>query len=380
MSREEFFLFAEFLPEPMCLISTRGDIIAINESAARFLDSETGVIQGKTLFEICVDSEEKIKKNLRNWSRTREVTPGPLNVRIGNSEVKSCNCNGSLLRTPINGSPAHILLRFELKEIFSKNFTALNNKIAELQKEIVARKLTQTKLEQERQRSIETAKLASLGEMAAGIAHEINNPLAIIDGSAQLLSHHKNNPKQLDTSINDIRKSCDRISRIVKSLKKFSRSSEHKNNYSLHQLSSIVSEAITLTNAKANRFHASVSFDCQSDALIKCDEVEIEQVVVNLINNGIYAVKDKSEKWVKLTLYEEDVNLITLEVMDSGTGIPKETQVKLFDPFFTTKQPGEGTGLGLSIAKGILDEHQARIMIDQASPNTCFIVKFNKHL
>jgi C4-dicarboxylate-specific signal transduction histidine kinase len=114
-----------------------------------------------------------------------------------------------------------------------------------------------------------------------------------------------------------------------------------------------------------------------TQAQIVCDEVEIEQVLVNLINNGIDAVKDRQDKWVKITVFEEG-NTVVMRVMDSGPGIPESVRAKLFDPFFTTKKVGEGTGLGLSITKGILDEHKATITVVADCPNTCFEIRFPK--
>ena len=106
-----------------------------------------------------------------------------------------------------------------------------------------------------------------------------------------------------------------------------------------------------------------------------CDEVEIEQVLVNLINNAIDAVKMRPERWVKVALFD-DANSVVLRVTDSGSGIPENVRDKLFEPFFTTKKVGEGTGLGLSITKGILDELRATISVVADSPNTCFEIRF----
>ena len=105
--------------------------------------------------------------------------------------------------------------------------------------------------------------------------------------------------------------------------------------------------------------------------------VEIEQVVVNLISNGIDAVKAQSEKWVRVEISEEGPFVI-LKVIDSGSGIPEKNRDKLFEPFFTTKPVGEGTGLGLSISKGILDDHSATIVLDVNGPHTAFVIRFRK--
>jgi signal transduction histidine kinase len=105
--------------------------------------------------------------------------------------------------------------------------------------------------------------------------------------------------------------------------------------------------------------------------------VEIEQVVINLINNAIDAVKERAEKWVKVEVLDDDQSVV-FRVTDSGLGISEAVQNKIFDPFFTTKPVGEGTGLGLSITKGILDQHKATIAIVPHVPNTCFEIRFQK--
>ncbi|MFT7128930.1 MAG: PAS domain S-box-containing protein, partial [Gammaproteobacteria bacterium] len=154
--------------------------------------------------------------------------------------------------------------------------------------DIDQRKKAEIKYDLERMKSIQNSKLASLGELSAGIAHEINNPLSIIYGSSQLISKFADNPEKLQKKVADIQKSCNRINRIVKSLKKFSRTNE-KEERCLHGLGDIVIEAMSLTNAKSQRHEIPVNLDCQSKASIMCDEVEIEQVLVNLINNAIDA-------------------------------------------------------------------------------------------
>lgn len=230
-----------------------------------------------------------------------------------------------------------------------------------------------SELENERSKSIRNSKLASLGEMSAGIAHEINNPLAIISGSAGLLAKFANNPEKLASKVETIQKSCERIARIVTSLRKFSRTGD-KSNLQRNKISKIAREATVLTEAKSKRHSVPVTLDCSSESQILCDDVEIEQVLVNLINNAIDAVKRVPEKWVKVALFD-DADSVVLRISDSGSGIPNNIRSKLFQPFFTTKKVGEGTGLGLSITKGILDEHNATISILANSPNTCFEIR-----
>lgn len=228
----------------------------------------------------------------------------------------------------------------------------------------------------ERSKAIQNSKLASLGELAAGVAHEINNPLAIISGTIQLLPDYVSSPDKLLQKISTIDRATQRIAKIVLGLKKFSRSSE-KSVYRPTKLKDILLESLTLTESKAKRHAVPVELESSSDPIIHCDEIEVEQVIIILINNGIDAVKNTPSRWLKLILTEEEQTVV-LRCMDSGSGINREVASKLFQPFFTTKAVGQGTGLGLSIAKGILQDHGASIELIENHPHTCFEIRFPK--
>jgi PAS domain S-box-containing protein len=233
-------------------------------------------------------------------------------------------------------------------------------------------------LEIERAKVIQASKMASLGEMSAGIAHEINNPLMIIAGTARALPKFTHNHEELQNRIQTINKSIKRIQKIVSGLRKFSRTSG-STEMKTHSISDIIKEVLVITGVKSRRFDVSIELSIDSEPLILCNEIEIEQVLVNLINNSIDAVKDRDEKWIKINVHEIEEKII-LKVADSGPGIPLPYREKLFQPFFTTKPVGEGTGLGLAIVKGILDEHKATIEISADSPTTCFVIIFQKVL
>jgi signal transduction histidine kinase len=235
---------------------------------------------------------------------------------------------------------------------------------------------TRRLLEIERVKSLRNAKLASLGEMSAGIAHEINNPLTIIVGTVRVLSRHASNPEEFNARIKIIDQSTQRIGKIVKSLKKFSRTDSGKQ-FAYRDLNQIVRESVILTEAKARRSDTLVGIEGSTSHEIYCEEIEIEQVLVNLIGNGIDAVQELEQKWVKIHLFERDGRII-LQVRDSGSGIDPEVRQRLFEPFFTTKPVGQGTGLGLSIVKGIIDDHRASIEVLANDPHTCFELSFPK--
>jgi C4-dicarboxylate-specific signal transduction histidine kinase len=229
----------------------------------------------------------------------------------------------------------------------------------------------------ERSKALISAKLASLGEMSAGIAHEINNPLAIISGAIHLLKSPRKNEEEWHNLVHSMERAADRIGRIVSGLKKFSRTSE-KNSMKEASLNKIIEESLVLLQTRARQFAISIKVEAQQDVTLLCDEIEIEQVIINLVNNSIDAIRNEPEKWILIKLEVVGHDII-LSVEDSGRGIPPQDREKLFQPFFTTKQSGEGTGLGLSIVKGIMEEHGARITLNEQSPHTCFELRFKEY-
>lgn len=234
----------------------------------------------------------------------------------------------------------------------------------------------QKSYELERAKAIQNSKLASLGEISAGIAHEINNPLTVIMGFSTVLYMFKDDEKKFNEKVQAILKSGERIAKIVRSLKKFSRTSESKV-IELNSLTKIINEVVIITETFAKRHQTEIIKNIAENIIIKCDEVEIEQVLINLINNSIDAVKDLETKWIKINCFESNEKII-LQIIDSGHGISADIEEKLFQPFFTTKPVGQGTGLGLSITKGILDEHNASIFVNRTFENTCFEIQFKK--
>jgi PAS domain S-box-containing protein len=239
--------------------------------------------------------------------------------------------------------------------------------------DIDLRKKAEIALERERMKTMQNLKLASLGEISAGIAHEINNPLAVISGTIGLLDRFKDNPEKFDKKLLAMSKSAKRIEKIVKNLKKFSRSSETTKK-SVGNLSQIIKESLSFMDFKAQKGSVYFKVNLESEAKVLCDEVEIEQVFVNLFSNAIDSVLEVDEKWVKVESYQEEGNIL-VKIFDSGPGVPEEIINKIFEPFFTTKEVGKGTGLGLSISKGIIEDHDGELLISNKDNLSCFTVK-----
>ena len=231
---------------------------------------------------------------------------------------------------------------------------------------------------------IQNSKMASLGEMSAGVSHEINNPLAIIQGGAfRALENLKHlslvqSPEKLsdvESDLNRIIQNCDRIARIVRGLRAFSRSAEQEP-FIPTPLATIVDDVMNFASERFKSENIEFHLDFQSHYALDCRPVQIAQVLMNLFNNAFDAVmlQPPSNRHIRFTAENGDGKLL-LTLEDSGPGISKSTQARIFEPFYTTKDIGHGTGLGLSISKGIIESHGGRIWLDTESQRTRFRIE-----
>lgn len=238
---------------------------------------------------------------------------------------------------------------------------------------------SQEKVRKQESKIIESNKMASLGEMASSIAHEINNPLSIINGKAYQIIRHCSSEKiedqrfKIEQDANKILSTVDRITSIIKGLRQISRDASSDPMKSLN-MDLLIED--TLSFCKHRFYNSDVQLKVQvnfhQDLL--CRGTEISQVLLNLLNNSFDAVINLPEKWVEIKV-DRASNWIEISITDSGSGISKEIQNKIFQPFFTTKEVGKGTGLGLSISKGIIESHQGQFFLDETSPHTRFVIR-----
>lgn len=287
-------------------------------------------------------------------------------VKSGNSwrnEVRNKRKDGQFYwvdtyHTPISDGDKNIV------NYFSIQFDKTDQKSREIE------------LEEEKQKNIQMARLSSLGQMAGGVAHEINNPLSIISGFMSALERRLKGdefdvPKMIEL-VDKVQTQTFRVSKIIKGLKDFSRNDDHQD-MQMTPFRALADTVEILSAAKLKK--SGVHIEVVSDQIeFLCHPVQIEQVLVNLISNAIDAVQNYDERWIRLECRQVG-NYAEVSVTDSGKGIPEDIAKKMMNPFFTTKEVGRGTGLGLSISKGLIEKHLGRLEIDSTSANTRFVFR-----
>ncbi|HEY3154950.1 MAG TPA: ATP-binding protein [Candidatus Binatia bacterium] len=218
----------------------------------------------------------------------------------------------------------------------------------------------------------QSEKLASVGQLAAGLAHEIGTPLNIIGGRAEFLLRRPRNHEEISDNLQIIRSQIDRIAGIVRQLLEFSRRREPA--FRNVELSPLVQKVIGLLEHKIAEKNVTVALKIdRSLPPVPADPDQLQQVFLNLFLNSLQALRsggriDISAKIASSEIedgnYDGKERKLRLEFEDNGAGIPAEHLSQVFDPFFTTKDVGEGTGLGLSVSYGIIKDHGGEIRVD----------------
>jgi signal transduction histidine kinase len=235
---------------------------------------------------------------------------------------------------------------------------------------VLARDVTEYKT-MERQ-LFHSEKLASLGMLAAGVAHEVNNPLSTISGYAQLLSSGPTSPQDTQEYLNAILEQADRIQKIVDALRDYSRPAAGYRTR-VRMAETLPRTLAMFTHQKTfGRLKVEYDLDSQAEPVIM-DPDHLAQVVVNVAVNAAQAMPKGGRLRVSLRMEGDEV---VLRLADNGPGVPPEIRAKIFDPFFTTKPAGRGTGLGLAICQRILEQYGGSLGLEESSsPGATFVLR-----
>jgi two-component system C4-dicarboxylate transport sensor histidine kinase DctB len=251
--------------------------------------------------------------------------------------------------------------RLMLEHRVTERTAELSSANARLTEEVAERERAEEEARRARDDLIQAAKLAALGQMAAGIVHEVNQPISAIRSYAENASLllERGRIDLVRANLGEITGLTERMAKITRQLKTFAR----KSSGILTPVSprAVVEHALGLLGAQTNDLGAEIVFELPEKApLVMADEARLEQVLVNLLRNALDAVSARNHRLITISLGDDEEHVL-LSVRDTGPGIAGEDLPSLFDPFFTTKEVGEGLGLGLSISYGIVQGFGGRI-------------------
>jgi signal transduction histidine kinase len=234
---------------------------------------------------------------------------------------------------------------------------------------------------------LKNSRMAELGEVAGGIAHEINNPLAIILAQTNIIakkiklhSQQAATPQcseiiSLTTHLSKIEATSMRISKIITGMSAYAQDAED-DPLERFELKILLDEVNNMFEEKLSRHAINLSFELAQEHLtIFGKRVQIYQVMVDLINNAFDAINQRPAGWIKISAEEKNRRVI-IKIYDSGPGIPEELREKVLRPFFTTKAPGKGTGLGLSIVNKIMNQHAGKLNLTNEKGVHCISLEF----
>lgn len=223
------------------------------------------------------------------------------------------------------------------------------------------------KMERQRDALFRSEKMAAMGSLLAGVAHELNNPLAIVVGQAALLRETAREEKILSRA-DRIAQAADRCARIVKTFLAMAR--QRPSERTAVQLVDVVNSTLDLLAYALRADGIAVEFDAATDTPpVWGNADQLAQVVSNLLVNAQQAVRERvDERRIQVRLFVDpgDRKRVTLRIADNGPGIPEDIRARIFEPFFTTKPAGMGTGIGLSVCRGIVEGHDGQIHVDDA--------------
>jgi signal transduction histidine kinase len=230
-------------------------------------------------------------------------------------------------------------------------------------------------IERQKLNLLSSSRYTELGEIAAGIAHEINNPLTVLKVKAKKIRRKAEVNSELEDIIVDADKillMTERINKIIKSMKNLSKNPLENDSTRKEEFEKVLENVVTLCEAKVKYSNILLKIEKENFSIGKAlIPSQLGHVFLNLINNACDAISENKEKWIKVNANIEG-NFLIFSITDSGNGIQKSEREKIFNPFYTDKEVGQGTGLGLSISRNIIESLGGSFYLDINHPHTCF--------
>jgi PAS domain S-box-containing protein len=344
-SEERFRCVTESATDAIILADSRGIILSWNRGAQTLFGYAQDEIVGQPLTTLIPERYRKACTNGLQRVATTEARP----LSGKTVELRGLKRDGS---------------KFPLELSLSSWQTDEGTFFSAIVRDISARKQAEEELTRQREAAYQAEKLATMGQLLAGVAHELNNPLSVVLGQAALLQHGARGAPLAERA-KGISQAAERCARIVRNFLALARQrSPERQQVHLNQ---IVQEAVELLTYPL-RVDAVEVYMHLADELpsLWADPDQLYQVVVNLVSNAHQAMREAPppRRLTLTTRYDRTQLHVSLEVADTGPGILPEVAPRIFEPFFTTKPPGSGTGLGLSLCKGIIEGHRGSIRVE----------------
>lgn len=390
----------------LCIVRDDYVIVKVNEyfESRVIFDGET--MQGQNILHLFPESADYLKRKIdtalviesssfSSWEQKPHLLPFKSSRPVSGEEEKMYQ---DLEVIPIHsedGSIDHVCLCVYDVTIQASQQLELRLVSQKLEEEHQSQKVLIKKLEDAQGQLIQSEKMASIGQLSAGIAHEINNPVGFITSNLQTLNDYFNSLEKVlknitqtieqskdaaliqtcqhilkqgqvdfileDTAelINESLEGSSRVMSIVKNLKEFSHIDRSEWIYT--NLENCIESTLKIINNEIKYNIAVEKHYAPSVPEVFCQPMQINQVLLNILVNASHAIN--GEGTITITLQSADADFVEIRIQDTGCGIPEEIRERIFEPFFTTKPVGSGTGLGLSVSYGIINKHHGTISV-----------------
>jgi PAS domain S-box-containing protein len=350
-SEEKFRQFFKNIPDYCYIISAEGNILHINEAALKTLGYKREELIGKPLATIYApESWSKMKALFDQWKKEGEIKNEEMIILSKNGEKRTVLLNVGTVR----GEDGKIIHS------------------TSIQTDITGWEQAQMEIEKQRQELIHVTRLGTLGQLASSIAHEINQPLTAILSNAQaaqrFLNQKEPNLGELREILKDIIDDDKRAGEVIRKM----RSLIKKKEFSFEKLdiNNLIRETILLLRGYVMKKNKKIRVQADPDLpLVDGDRVQLLQVLLNLITNGVDAMVERGPAAQELVIRtsKNDANSVVIAIKDSGSGLPDKDPHRVFEPFYSTKP--EGLGMGLAISRAIVEEHSGTLHAENNPDN-----------